>query len=422
MAMVSLLIRTANRYHWHFKILSSSLNPFYSVSLVLLTALSLEAVAEDSPGLAGSEQDYEPVGESITELTGEVDIDGAEVIAGPIKRLAKNWPQDLVIAPIPGRSPQLGWQLTLAGGYFLESKSKDSDVAASVVGGFVMGAENGSSAYGVGSNLHLLEDKLRIKLAAAYGSIRYRLYGIGNDAGERGIGVNIVQEAPLFTASAKWRVWNKLYVGLGVLGGNVETRLRLNNPIIPPDLNPTLDLAIGAFMVPIEYDSRNHQHFPTSGWLVKANTRFFRDSVGSDFDAETTELSINHYRPVRENDALALRAYFRSTSGDAPFFLLSTFGGKTDLRGYESGRYRDDLMYAMQGEYRWQYNDSWVFTGFAGFGEVASNLSGFGENYLPAAGLGLRYVLSKKHRVGLSADIAYGKDGAEFYFGVGESF
>ena len=37
-------------------------------------------------------------------------------------------------------------------------------------------------------------------------------------------------------------------------------------------------------------------------------------------------------------------------------------------------------------------------------------------------GIGARFVLSKKHRVALSADVAAGKDGTEFYFGVGESF
>ncbi len=41
---------------------------------------------------------------------------------------------------------------------------------------------------------------------------------------------------------------------------------------------------------------------------------------------------------------------------------------------------------------------------------------------LPAAGIGARFVLSGKHRVGLSADIAVGNDGTEFYFGVGEAF
>jgi outer membrane translocation and assembly module TamA len=123
-----------------------------------------------------------------------------------------------------------------------------------------------------------------------------------------------------------------------------------------------------------------------------------------------------------EQNVLALRGVLRSTSGEAPFFLLSTFGGSTDLRGYPSGRYRDAMMYALQGEYRWQYSDRWIFTGFAGFGEVADDFSRFGRELLPAAGIGARFVLSQKHRVGLSADIAVGKDGTEFYFGVGEAF
>jgi hypothetical protein len=122
---------------------------------------------------------------------------------------------------------------------------------------------------------------------------------------------------------------------------------------------------------------------------------------------------------MREQDTLAFRAYTRSTGGDAPFFLLSTFGGSTDLRGYPAGRYRDRMMYALQSEYRWQFSDSWIFTGF---GEVAENFGDFGENFLPAAGIGARFVLSKKHRVSLSADIAVGNDGTEYYFGVGEAF
>ena len=45
-----------------------------------------------------------------------------------------------------------------------------------------------------------------------------------------------------------------------------------------------------------------------------------------------------------------------------------------------------------------------------------------GENFLPAAGVGVRFVISRKHNVGLAADIATGIDGTEFYFGVGQAF
>lgn len=398
------------------------MRPVCVIPLILIIFVFQEVRAQDEGDANEIDQNYAQTGETIAEFAGELDIDGADVIANPLKRLVKNWPEDLVIAPIPGRSPQFGWQLTLAGGYFLESKAEDSDAPASILGGFVMATENGSHAYGVGGNFHLLDDKLRVNAGAGYGDIRYRLYGIGNEAGDRGFGLNVVQDGPVYSASAKWRVWRKLYVGLGYLGGEIDTRARIALPDNVTNFDPFLTFNLGAYTIPIEYDSRDHEQFPTSGWLMKAKARFFRDSIGSDFDAETFELAVNHYRPAHNNNVLALRSYIRSTSGDAPFFLLSTFGGKTDLRGYESGRYRDKMMYALQSEYRWQVNDSWILTGFAGFGEVAEDVSDFGNNFLPAAGLGMRYVISKKHRVGLSVDIAVGDNGTEFYFGVGEAF
>jgi hypothetical protein len=181
-----------------------------------------------------SDRDFELPGADVAETVGDggLDLKDVDFVGSPLKKLAGRWPEDLVIAPIPGRSPQLGWKLTLAGGYFLESRDEDSEVAPSLLGGFAMVAENGSYAYGGGANLHLLDDKLRVKAGAGYMDVRYRFYGIGNDAGVSGIGADILQEGPMYFASASWRVWNKLYVGLGYLGGEVETRLRF---LLDPD-------------------------------------------------------------------------------------------------------------------------------------------------------------------------------------------
>ena len=211
--------------------------------------------------------------------------------------------------------------------------------------------------------------------------------------------------------------------GLGYMGGSIETKLRLRSD--EPDslgFDPTLTLDVGAITIPVEIDSRDDQLFPRDGWLVAAKGVFYRESLGSDFDAETFKISANHYLPVGERDVLASRVVVKSSSEGTPFFLVSSFGGSVDLRGYPSGRYRDDKVYAVQSEYRWHFRDRWILSGFAGFGEVAESLSDFGENFLPAAGVGLRYVLSAEHKVSLSMDVATGKDGTEFYFGVGEAF
>ncbi len=57
---------------------------------------------------------------------GGLELADADFIGNPAKSWFEKWPDDLVIAPIPGRSPQLGWTLTLAGRKLLPNSSKFS--------------------------------------------------------------------------------------------------------------------------------------------------------------------------------------------------------------------------------------------------------------------------------------------------------
>lgn len=349
------------------------------------------------------------------------DIDDAGAV-NPMSSIAQGWPEDLVIAPVPGRSPQLGWMLKGLAGYYMDLDKSDADSRQSMAGVFGMISQNESFIYGAGTSLHLFSDLLRVKAGAGYADLNYAYYGTGNILNDIGISVQIRQQMPLYFVSTTYRVWNQLYIGAGFLGGNVETGVDIRYTGPPLFLDVSYDLGIAALEIPIEFDTRNHAMFPRNGWLINGRALLYRKDLGSDVETETFMVNFNHYRPIRERDVLALRLYLRGTGDDAPFFLKSTFGGRTDLRGYVSGRYRDRMMYATQAEYRWQYSDRWIYTGFAGFGEVAEQFSEMGENFLPAAGIGVRFVISKKHGVSLSADIAAGTEGTEFYFGVGEAF
>ena len=392
---------------------------------MLTLSLTPSLFAQEPIEVAEDDRDFDLPGGQAADLVadGGLELSDASFEAGALKRLAAKWPEDLVIAPVPGRSPQLGWQLTLGVGYFLDPKDEDSDKPASIIGGFGMTAENGSYAYGAGTYLHLLDDDLRIKAGAAYADIRYEFFGVGNDQNRLDLSVFVRQKMPLFFGTATYRLWKNLYAGVGYTGGTVDTRFRFEVAIPDPNLvNPIGELDIGAWMIPLEWDTRDHQQFPRSGWKVDGRAMMYRDAAGSDFNAETYKIAGNYYLPMRDRDVLATRLMVRWTKGDAPFFLKSSFGGGVDLRGYPSGRFRDNMMYAVQTEYRWQFNDSWIFTGFVGVGEVAKNFSDFGDYYLPAAGVGTRFVLSKKHKVSLSFDVARGRTGTEYYVGVGEAF
>ena len=213
-----------------------------------------------------------------------------------LKRFAKKWPKDLVIAPVPGYSPQIGWNLKLAAGYFKDPTDKNSLSPPSVFGGVLMFSENGSYAYGAGTYLHLLDDDLRIQIGAGYADVKYRYYLNNIIPGNPDFSVGIEQKGPLFFAKTTYRVWRRMYIGVGYLAGSVETTLREvafqipELPELPDNLAPSLDLALSAIVVPLEIDSRDNNQFPRQGWKIDGDAKFYRKSGGGDFDADHSPL------------------------------------------------------------------------------------------------------------------------------------
>ncbi|MGI9199995.1 MAG: hypothetical protein ACR2QL_02970, partial [Woeseiaceae bacterium] len=198
-------------------------------------------------------------------------VENIQAEEGWLKKFASKWPKNLVIAPIPGYSPQLGWNLKLAGGYFMDPSDPESKSPPSVIGGAVMFSENGSSAYAAGTYLHLLDDKLRIQIGAGYADVKYTYFLNDIIDGSRDLSLDIAQEGPLFFTKGTWRVWRKMYLGVGYLGGSVDTRLRRPDdllPGLPPDLIPNVKLDLGAIIIPLEIDSRDNNQFPREGWKI----------------------------------------------------------------------------------------------------------------------------------------------------------
>jgi hypothetical protein len=65
---------------------------------------------------------------------GSFGLEGIQFSDNPITEKIKKWPEGFLITPVPGYSPQIGWNLKLAGGYFLGSRDPDSKRPASVFG------------------------------------------------------------------------------------------------------------------------------------------------------------------------------------------------------------------------------------------------------------------------------------------------
>jgi outer membrane translocation and assembly module TamA len=79
-------------------------------------------------------------------------------------------------------------------------------------------------------------------------------------------------------------------------------------------------------------------------------------------------------------------------------------------------------MYVAQAEWRTQVTARWGATAFVGIGQVGPDFGSL-EDRLPAAGVGVRFLVAPEHRVNLSADLAWNKDGeTSFYLRIGEAF
>jgi hypothetical protein len=94
------------------------------------------------------------------------------------------------------------------------------------------------------------------------------------------------------------------------------------------------------------------------------------------------------------------------------------------MRGYFTGRFRDNSYTAGQAEIRFQIW-KWLYgASFAAAGIMDQSIGKYEFNNLRyAGGLGLRFLVNKKNRMFLRADCALnGTSGAAYYIRLNEAF
>ena len=334
---------------------------------------------------------------------------------------------DFVVLPIPVVDPQLGGGVAPVGAllYRIGDSKKPS---FSGLGGFYL--SSGSYGAGFAQQAYLWRDRIRFNIAAGYAQLNYDFFGIGNAAARRGISLPIEQAGQLLMAKVYYQALTNIYVGLRYryLRSNLGIRNEgTRAPLLTALLARQLNIRIGG-LGPVAYlDTRDDTFYPTKGWFVDFSSFIARGDLGNsrgiEFSYERIELAINKYWALDDRRVIAGRLSFCGTTGSSPFFDLCSFGSNNDLRGYETGRYRDRRMFALQAEYRWRFYKRFTFTAFAGFGGVARTIDRFRvKDFLPAGGIGFRYQASKEFRLNISVDIAGGRNGAFFYVRLGEAF
>jgi len=377
---------------------------------LLLCALAAEVASADTQVAPGALQLESERG--VPAIPGDVD-DELEALG------SRN--REFVLAPLPSRSPLLGWTLAVPV-MFLYKPSFTVEEDTTWISG-VMGfyAENDSWGAGAFHKMSFGGDRWRLMGAVFSSDLNYEYFGIGGDPD---LSIPLNQPMSLLMAEALRRVRPNLFVGLRASFSHSEVSLDLPPDLLPPgvtppDISSKFDLA--TVSPRLQFDSRDNQFYPMAGSLIDGTLSFGLESLGSDRDYEIYKLEFNNYRKFARSGVLAARVAFEYASGDAPFFVYPAFGSGADLRGYQTGSYRDRFLFATQLEYRHRLTQRLGVVGFAGIGTVSDEFGRWGKS-LPSLGAGLRWVVAPKNNMSLRLDVAQGRDDIEFYLGIGEAF
>lgn len=345
--------------------------------------------------------------------------DQAETLATPEPKKTK---PDLLIVPIPMSSPSLGTGVTVAAVLFYNPNHAPQPWISGL-GGTI--TSTGTKAVGAFHNMSLGHDAFRLKLFGGYGDAKLKFYGIGPAAGSRGVHVDMDYKAFAGMAEAQVRVARYFYGGVRAVYLDMDSSAEIPHPDFPDLELPPIELksTLATIGPALTYDSRNSSLNPTNGAYITSTWMFGAHFMGSDFEHSKFQLGANLYAPLSKKTVVAVRAATCSVSHTTPFYDLCMYGQGGDLRGYETGRYRDRATWAAQGELRQHLFGRFGAVVFGGVGSIASSFEELGKGKpLPSVGAGLRYQASKSNNINMRLDLAFGRDGHAVYFSLGEAF
>ena len=386
--------------------------------LALLLTLGITATwagTEISPGALRMERESGVpgvAGDVSDELEDEIDSAGAD----GDKR------GELVIAPLPSRSPLVGWTLSLPVMYIYKPENSAEQDRPWISGLGAFYTQNDSWGGGLFHKMSTGGDLWRINGALFYADLNYDYFGIG---GNDTVSVPLSQSMSLGLAEVLRQFFIKnLFLGFKTVYSNTEVSATLPAGVLPPEIDPvsiTQDYVLLTIAPRVKYDTRDSDFYPRTGMLIDGTVGISSTSLGSDNSFEKYTLEANYYHPIGSAGVFASRLNSQYVAGDAPFFLFPAYGADVDLRGYQTGTYRDRFLLAAQIEYRHRFTKRIGAVAFAGVGPVAPKF-GQWDTSLPSLGGGLRYVLAEKNDLSLRVDYAWGRDDQQFYVGIGEAF
>ena len=325
----------------------------------------------------------------------------------------------MAVVPIIDYDPTFSASLGVVAQAFYKLSPADTISPSSSTGIFGIYTFNGTYFLGAFQKFHIAEDRWRVLLAGGLGSVNFQYWQELPVAGGSFIGFNT--EATIAAVRAERKVFDQLYAGVSAV--YTSTRTAYDLPDWVPDSLRSEEVSMHNFGYQLTYDRRDHQYNPHGGYHLIFKHSIFPEWLNGVSTFHGFAITYNHYYPIRgERHILATRFRANISAGEVPFTGQNVVG-QDDIRGYTSGKYRDNQVYAMQAEYRWRFYRRFGAVGFFGLATATENLGSLTKNeLLPGGGIGFRYMMIPGERINVGIDVAFGKEDWGLYFRIGEAF
>ena len=299
--------------------------------------------------------------------------------------------------PLIINNPTIGTGFGGVGMFFFKFDKEDTKSPPSMAALAGIYSTNNSYVLTALARLYWNQDKNRVSFIAGPARINHDvLY----TEGAEDLRLIYSEFRSFISAEYSRKIIGDFYLGLLYLG--VDTRYRFDQGTEEEndfaeaffEEHGIKDNFISSLGIAFSFDTRDYVYNPTKGFMFSIRPKFYNDWLGSNNDYVDTDYNVRYYIPILEKQVMAFSLAGGFATGDVPFDGYQSYG-RSNLRGYETGKYRGKNMVALQAEYRRTIYNRWGAVAFAGTGSVWGNdeEQDFSErSWLPSVGLGVRYI------------------------------
>jgi outer membrane protein assembly factor BamA len=347
----------------------------------------------------------------------------------PFRMLEKIQQGNLKFVPVPvfTISPERGASFGVLLNYFFKAnkKKEDSLTRGSVAYLNLQYSTRKQFVSDIGYSIYTNAEKYYLQGGFGYKDFYERYWTLSDNSSRNDAYLGVEYSQLFLKGRALKNFGNQFFAGFSYNLNRISSITFESKPIPAIPAVPGIDKSFVAGIGPaISIDKRDNQFSPQKGSYVEASLRFHEKWMGSNYNYSQYNFDLRKYIPTKSKGILALNAVAAITQGSVPFLEKQKLGSDKIMRGYFSGRFRDNQFAAAQIEYRYPVGKSFVLAAFASAGQTAESLNKMELNLIQhSVGGGLRYLANRKGNLYIRMDAGYTRQkNVGFYFALGDAF